>query len=69
MAVELDVVRMTPERERGHLKKIRNRFDIAKLIYITSRQLKADREHIAMNKKVAEDIKSEYEFYKGEYGL
>lgn len=64
-----EVVRMTPERERSHLRKIKDRFDIAKLIYVASYRLKADREHIAMNKQVAENIKTEYEYYKRGYQL
>lgn len=65
----MEVVRMTPRQERLHLITIRKRFDIAKLIYVTSAMLKAEKEHVAMNKQVAESIKTDYEFYKKHYNL
>lgn len=64
-----EVVRMSPRQERLHLITIRKKFDIAKLIYVASSMLKAEKEHVAMNKQVAEDIKNDYEFYKEAYKL
>ena len=57
---------MTPEQKR-HLKKIKLRFDKAKLVYQLAKRIGADQDIVFYNKARALDIMTAYNFYYKEY--
>lgn len=65
----MGVVRMDRRRELAHLKTIKQRFEVAKLVYHTSRMLKAEPEQTQWNRAHAISIMKDYNYYRGEYNL
>jgi hypothetical protein len=67
------VFRMSGEHEQQHLDKIQKnlkRLEAAKRDAIDSKTSKTNKDNLIMSLRVRiKDIKREYEFFKGEYGL